>query len=159
MSSAFAGSLRGSALLAAIAGALLCVAGDGAPAAGTATATPPAAVTMLMQRDLPDLAGKEALMLTVEYPAAGASLPHRHDADVLVYVLEGEVIMQVAGQPARTIGPGGTFFEGPADVHVKSANASATAPAKLLVVMVKDKNRPESRPAAANALRAVRVPG
>lgn len=143
MSSAQAARLRNSACVASIAGVVLCVAGDSLRAA------PPAAVTTLMQRDLPDLAGKEALMLTVEYPPAGASLPHRHDADVLVYVLEGEVIMQVAGQPARTIGAGGTFYEGPADVHVKSANASATAPAKLLVFMVKDRNRPASLPAAA----------
>ena len=141
MSGAFAGSLRGSAWLAAVTGALLSVTGDSVPAA------PAAAVTTLMQRDLPDLPGKEALLLTVEYPPAGASLPHRHDADVLVYVLEGEVIMQVAGQPARTVGPGGTFYEGPTDVHVKSANASATSPAKLLVFMVKDRNRPVSLPA------------
>jgi quercetin dioxygenase-like cupin family protein len=143
MSSALAGSFRGSASLAVIAVAVFCLAGDSLPAA------PAAAVTTLMERDLPDLAGKEALMLTVEYPPAGASLPHRHDADVLVYVLEGEVIMQVAGQPARTIAAGGTFYEGPADVHVKSANASATAPAKFLVFMVKDRNRPVSIPATA----------
>jgi quercetin dioxygenase-like cupin family protein len=152
MSGALAGTLRGSAWLAAVAGALLSVAGDSAPAAGATPArraAPEAAVTTLMQRDLPDLAGKEALMLTVQYPPAGASPPHQHDADVLVYVLEGEVIMQVAGQPARTIGPGGTFYEGPTDVHVQSANASATTPAKLLVFMLKDRDRPVSRPAAA----------
>ena len=143
MNDALARGLPGSACLAAVVGALLSAAGDSVPAA------PAAAVTTLMERDLPDVAGKEALLLTVEYPPAGASLPHRHDADVLVYVLEGEVIMQVAGQPARTIGRGGTFYEGPADVHVKSANASATAPAKLLVFMVKDRNRPASRPAQA----------
>jgi quercetin dioxygenase-like cupin family protein len=141
MSNLPGGTLRGSAWLVAVAAALLALVGDRAPAAPTAV------VKTLMERDLADLAGKEALMLTVEYPPGAASLPHRHDADVLVYVLEGEVIMQVAGQPARTIGPGGTFYEGPADVHVKSANSSTTAPAKLLVVMVKDKNRPVSLPA------------
>ena len=146
MRSALARRLRDSVWLAAAAAALLSVAGDGSPAAAAA---PEAAVTTLMQRDLPDLAGKEALMLTVEYAPKGASLPHRHDADVFGYVLEGEVIMQVAGQPARTLGPGGTFYEGPADVHVKSANSSAASPAKLLVLMVKDKNRPVSLPAAA----------
>jgi quercetin dioxygenase-like cupin family protein len=122
--------------------ALPSLAGDAAPAPSAP------AVQTLMQRDLPDLPGKEALMLTVEYPPAGASLPHRHNADVMVYVLEGQVIMQVAGQPARTIGPGETFYEGPADVHVRSANASQTAPAKFLVFMVKDRGQPVSLPAA-----------
>jgi quercetin dioxygenase-like cupin family protein len=121
--------------------ALAWIAGDAAPASG-------AAVTTLMQRELADLPGKEALMLTVEYPPGVASLPHRHDADVFVYVLEGEIIMQVEGQPAVTLGPGGTFFEGPADVHVKSANASDRTAAKLLVVMVKDRGAPVSRPVA-----------
>ncbi|HXW74840.1 MAG TPA: cupin domain-containing protein [Steroidobacteraceae bacterium] len=113
--------------------------------AGDAATAPAVTVTTLMQRELADLPGKEALMLTVEYPPGAASLPHRHDADVFVYVLEGEVTMQVAGQPAVTLGPGGTFFEGPADVHVQSANTSARAPAKLLVVMVKERGAPVSR--------------
>jgi quercetin dioxygenase-like cupin family protein len=129
--------------LAAVPVAALCLVGDAAPAA------PAAAVTTLLQRELADLPGKEALVLTVEYPPGGASMPHRHDADVLVYVLAGEVIMQLAGQPPLTLGPGATFFEGPGDVHVRSANASTTAPAKFLVFMVKDKGRPSSRPAAA----------
>jgi quercetin dioxygenase-like cupin family protein len=114
--------------------------------AGDATSAPQASVTTLMRRDLADLPGKEALLLTVEYPPGGASPPHRHDADVFVYVLEGEVLMQVAGQPPRTLAHGGTFYEGPQDVHVQSANSSATAPARLLVFMVKDKGLPISRP-------------
>jgi quercetin dioxygenase-like cupin family protein len=135
-------SSRRARWLAAVPLCALVLAGDVAPA-------PPAAtVTTLMQRDLADLPGKEALMLTVEYPPAGASLPHRHDADVFVYVLEGQVVMQLAGQQPRTLGPGATFYEGTADVHLRSANASPTAPAKMLVVMIKDKNRPVSRPVA-----------
>jgi quercetin dioxygenase-like cupin family protein len=145
MGAVVAAGFRSCGWLVAVMAAVSALAGDAAPA-------PPApAVQTLMQRDLADLPGKEALMLTVEYPPAGASLPHRHNADVMVYVLEGQVIMQVAGQPVRTIGPGGTFYEGPADVHVRSANASQTAPAKFLVFMVKDRGQPVSLPAAAPA--------
>jgi quercetin dioxygenase-like cupin family protein len=121
---------------------LLATAGGAAPVPPPASA---AAVATLMQRELPDLNGKEALLLSVEYPPGGASLPHRHDADVFVYVLAGEVVMQVLGQPAVTLKTGDTFYEGPADVHVRSANASSRAPARLLVFMVKDKDRPVSR--------------
>jgi len=77
-------------LAAAVAVSLLATAGGAAPAP-----PPAAAVATLMQRDLPDLTGREALLLSVEYPPGGASLPHRHDADVFVYVLAGEVVMQV----------------------------------------------------------------
>jgi quercetin dioxygenase-like cupin family protein len=87
-----------------------------------------AAVATLMQRDLRDLNAKEALLLSVEYPPGGASLPHRHDADVFVYVLAGEVVMQVLGRPAVTLKTGDTCYEGPADVHVRPANASSRAP-------------------------------
>lgn len=112
---------------------------------------PPATVASLLTRDLLAAPGKapdkEIVMLTVQYPAAGASLPHRHDAQVFVYVLEGQVTMQVRGSAAVTLNPGETFYEGPDDVHVVSANNSRTSPAKILVVMIKDKGKPASRPA------------
>jgi quercetin dioxygenase-like cupin family protein len=122
----------------------------------TATAadspSPPtaAAVAQLIEKDLVGDPQKEVLMLTVEYVPGGASLPHRHDAQVFVYVLQGELRMQVAGSPAVTLRPGQTFYENPSDVHVVSANASKTAPAKILVFMVKNKSAPVSRNAAAN---------
>ena len=101
----------------------------------------------LLTQDLPDIPGKEAVVLTVTYLPGGASLPHRHDADVFVYVLEGSVMMQVDGHPAVTLKVGQTFHEAPNDVHRQSANASAGAPAKILVFMIKDKNKPATRPA------------
>jgi quercetin dioxygenase-like cupin family protein len=104
-----------------------------------------ASVMNVMTRDLISGPDKEVVMLTVTYPAAGASLPHRHDAQVFVYVLEGELKMQVRGSPAVTLRPGQTFYEAPDDVHVVSANASKTKPAKILVVMLKDKGKPGSR--------------
>jgi quercetin dioxygenase-like cupin family protein len=108
---------------------------------------PPANVTPVMTRDLDGIAGKEMLVLVVEYPPGGVSQPHRHNASVFVYVLEGSVTMQVAGSAPVTLKPGDHFFEAPADVHVTSANASSSAPAKFLVYMVKDKGAPPSTPA------------
>jgi len=102
-------------------------------------------VTPLMTQNLLGASGKEALMLTVTYGAGAASLPHRHDAQVFVYVLEGEVTMQVQGQAPVTLRAGQTFYEGPDDIHQVSANASRTRSAKLLVFMVKDKAKPASR--------------
>ena len=78
-------------------------------------------------------------MLTVEYLPGGASLPHRHNAQVFVYVLEGAVRMQIEGSAPVTLGPGETFYEGPDDIHTVSANASQTKPARILVFMVKEK--------------------
>jgi quercetin dioxygenase-like cupin family protein len=108
-----------------------------------------AVIQQLMDKELVGVPGRELLMLTVEYLPGGASLPHRHDAQVFVYVLQGTVVMQVAGSPAVTLRKGQTFYEGPTDVHVVSANASKTAPAKILVFILKDKGAPVSRDAAA----------
>src|SRR5215469_13968222 len=98
-----------------------------------------AVVAQLMARDLIGMPGKEVTMETVEYAPGAKSPPHRHHAQVFVYVLEGSLRMQVQGSPAVTLGPGGTFYESPDDLHVVSENASASQPAKFLVVMVKDK--------------------
>lgn len=105
----------------------------------------PAIVSPLMTKDLTGIPNKEGTMLTVQYLPGGASLPHRHDAHVFVYVLEGSVKMQVDGQPAVTLTAGQTFYENPNDVHRVSANASTTQPAKILVFMVKDKDKPATR--------------
>jgi quercetin dioxygenase-like cupin family protein len=101
-----------------------------------------ARVTQLLSKDLTDLPKKEGLIITVEYPPGGSDPMHRHNAHVFVYVLEGSVVMQVKGGKEITLTPGQSFYEGPADVHVVSRNASTTAPAKFLVVLVKDKGAP-----------------
>jgi len=56
-----------------------------------------AKVTPLMSKDLADLAGKEGVMLSVEYPPGGSDPIHRHNAHAFVYVLEGSVVMLVRG--------------------------------------------------------------
>jgi quercetin dioxygenase-like cupin family protein len=120
------------------------------PAASQAQQPAPAGAvkaTPLLAKDLPDFAGKEVTMATVEYAPGGTSAPHRHDAHTFVYVLEGSVVMQVTGGETVTLKPGQTFYETPADVHVISKNASATAPAKFLVFMIKEKGKPATRPA------------
>ena len=96
-------------------------------------------VTPLLLKELPDISGKEALMITVNYPPGGADPIHRHNAHAFVYVLEGSIVMQVRGGKEVTLTPGQTFYEGPNDVHTVGRNASSTKPAKFLVVLVKNK--------------------
>jgi len=108
----------------------------------TAQTAPQPDVASVMSKELADLPGKEALMLTVEYPPGSADPVHRHDAHAFVYVLEGSVIMQVKGGKEVTLGPGQTFYEGPNDIHVVGRNASTTKPAKFVVVLIKKKGAP-----------------
>ena len=99
-------------------------------------------VTRLMTKDLPDVPGKEGMVETVDFAPGEVSQPHRHNADLFVYVLERSVITQVKGGNAQTVHAGEVFYESPADVHIVSRNASETEPAKLLVFYVKAKGTP-----------------
>ena len=99
-------------------------------------------VTPLMSKDLPDFPGKEVVMITVEYPPGGSDPIHRHNAHGFLYVLEGSVVMQVKGGQEVTLTPGQTFYEGPDDVYTVGRNASTTRPAKMVVILVKDKGAP-----------------
>ncbi len=99
-------------------------------------------VTRLMTKDLPDVTGKEGMIETVAFAPGEVSEPHRHNADVFVYVLEGSVITQVKGGSPQTVHAGEVFYESPTDIHSVSRNASETQPAKLLVFYVKAKGTP-----------------
>jgi quercetin dioxygenase-like cupin family protein len=101
-----------------------------------------AVVTPLMTKSLPEAPGKEAQMITVEYPPGSVDPIHRHDAHAFVYVLEGSIVMQVKGGKEVTLTAGQTFYEGPNDVHIVGRNASSTKTAKFLVVFVKKEGAP-----------------
>jgi quercetin dioxygenase-like cupin family protein len=110
-----------------------------------------AKVTQLMTKELADLRGKEALMITVVYPPGPGDAAHRHNAHAFIYVLEGSVVMQLKGGKPVTVTAGQTFYEGPDDTHIVGRNASSTKPAKLLVLLVKDKGAPVLVPVQATS--------
>ncbi len=108
----------------------------------TAVPTEAADVKELFAIDLADYPGKEGRMIEVSYPPGAQDVVHRHDAHAFVYVLEGQIIMQLKGQPAVTLKAGQTFYEGPTDIHVVGRNASNTEPARVAVVLLKGKGAP-----------------
>jgi quercetin dioxygenase-like cupin family protein len=114
----------------------------------TASTVEAAEITPLMSKDLPDIPGREVLMITVE-KAAGVSEPihqffstlHlRNYAHGFIYVLEGSMKMQVGNGKEVTLTQGQTWYEGPHDVHSIARNASVTEPVRFLVFLVRDKS-------------------
>lgn len=103
-------------------------------------------ITPKFATDLSDLPGKEGLVIIVEFPPGHVSDAHRHDAHTFVYVLEGNIDMQVAGGELKRLQPGDTFYESPSDVHTVATNPSQTKPAKILVTFVKNKGAPPVLP-------------
>src|SRR5215213_10239425 len=63
-------------------------------------------VKELFAIDLADYPGKEGRVIEVSYPPGAQDVVHRHDAHAFVYVLEGQIIMQLKGQPAVTLKAG-----------------------------------------------------
>jgi quercetin dioxygenase-like cupin family protein len=120
-----------------------CLAALLIPAAVPAKA---ADVKELFAIDLADYPGKEGRMIEVLYPPGAQDVVHRHDADAFVYVLDGQIVMQLKGQPAVTLRAGQTFYEGPNDVHIVGRNASNTEPARFVVVLLKAKGAPVLTP-------------
>jgi quercetin dioxygenase-like cupin family protein len=109
---------------------------------GSSTNSQVAKETPLMTKDLPDVPGKEGLIERVALSPGEIVPPHRHNADVFAYVLDGSIITQLMGGKPRTVHAGEVFYESPTDVHVESRNASTTQPATLLVFFVKKTGAP-----------------
>jgi len=110
-------------------------------------AIPSPAQGQLLNMPLPTLPeNQEMLVVEVSLAPGQESPPHRHNAHVFVYVLEGRVTMQVAGGEPVTLSAGEMFYENPDDVHTVSSNASDTDPAKFLVHMIRTRGTPVSTP-------------
>ena len=101
-----------------------------------------AKVTLVYQHELPNVPGKSIKGVLVEYGPGGYSPGHTHAQSAFIYatVLEGAIRSQVNNEPVTTYKAGQSFSELPGDIHRVSANASETAPAKLLAVFVVDTN-------------------
>ena len=121
---------------------LVCLSFSAVPA----RASTEAVVTQLMAKDLPELQGKEGVMILVEYPPGAMDPIHRHNAHAFIYVLEGSIVMQLRDAAEVTLSPGQTYCEGPDDVHIVGRNASSTRPARFVVFFVKNQGAPILEP-------------
>jgi quercetin dioxygenase-like cupin family protein len=103
---------------------------------------PEAKVTELAKKDLPDLPGHQASVLTIEYPPGGAGPLHRYRASTFIYVLQDKVSMQTKDGETKTLMSGQAFCEAPGDSHVMMWNASKTQPAKFVVFLISGRDIP-----------------
>ncbi|WP_420994153.1 cupin domain-containing protein [Cupriavidus sp. 30B13] len=136
-------------ILAAVVPALLALPGagqarahapDGKPGAGEENVQP------VMKQAIPEAAGKNVLMATVTFAPGQVSTPHTHPGSIFAYVLEGSVVSQLGGEPARTYAAGQSWYEPPGAQHLVARNASKTRPAKLLVFAIAGEGEPIKQP-------------
>jgi quercetin dioxygenase-like cupin family protein len=85
---------------------------------------------------IPDSA--EVMVVTIELsPGTPGTPPHRHSGPVFGYMLEGEMIFELEGEPERVIRAGEAFWEPGGDViHYQAANNLSDAWSRFVVTMI-----------------------
>lgn len=116
---------------------------DSSGAAKQPDAKPPYTLTPVIQQALSDpaLQGYEMLAVRLDIVPGGVdSAPHRHDADTFVYVLQGDVEVELDGR--KSTHSAGTMFNEPRNsLHSLLRNLSTEKPASVLAVFVIKKGR------------------
>jgi quercetin dioxygenase-like cupin family protein len=98
-----------------------------------------------LQRGDLSVAGREAVVMRVEFDADGIVGRHTHPGEESTYIIEGNVLIEIDGKAPMTLGAGETFFV-PAGMIHSGKNVGKT-PAKLLATYIVEKGKPLSTPA------------
>ena len=131
--------IRSRLLLAAAAGALALAAAGGLYAQASGLTR-----VMVGRADV-SVPGREAVIARVEVAPGAKAGRHTHPGDEISYVLEGESVLLVDGQPPRVVKAGESFVIPAGVVH--DAHNESNAPVKLVGVYVVEKGKPLASPA------------
>ena len=96
------------------------------------------AITVLQEVMPPDIpAGAHGMTIVVEYPPGDKGAPpHRHYGPAFGYVVEGEMLFELEGEPERVIRAGEAFWEPGGDViHYQDGNHLSDAESQFVVTM------------------------
>lgn len=107
-------------------------------------AQPPAVRTILQTTDVAASPAQETMLGTVVIAPGSGNAPHTHFGSEIGYVVEGHIRMEVAGQPARELGPGDSFMVPRGVVHRSVLLGNETA--KLVSTWTVDKGKPLLNP-------------
>jgi quercetin dioxygenase-like cupin family protein len=83
--------------------------------------------------------GAHAMTVVIEYPPGSAGAPpHRHPSGpAFGYMLEGEMLFELEGEPPRVIHTGEAFWEPGGDViHYQDGNNRTDIPSRFVVTMM-----------------------
>jgi len=91
------------------------------------------AITTLLEVQPPFVPeGAHAMTVVVEFPPGDPGTPpHRHSGPCFGYVLDGEMVFELEGEPARVVRAGEAFWEPGGDViHYRNGNHRADIPVR-----------------------------
>jgi quercetin dioxygenase-like cupin family protein len=97
------------------------------------------AVTVLQEAKPPFFPeGAEVMTVLVQFPPGDPGTPpHRHPGPAFGYVLEGEMLFELEGEPERVIRAGEAFWEPGGDViHYQDGNNRTDSWSRFIVTMM-----------------------
>jgi quercetin dioxygenase-like cupin family protein len=103
------------------------------------------ALTVLQEAEPPFIPeGAHAMTVLIEYPPGDPGAPpHRHPGPAFGYVIEGEMLLELEGEPERVVRAGEAFWEPGGDViHYQDGNARDDTPLRFTVTMLCDPGKP-----------------
>ncbi len=113
--------------------------------AGLVLAQPPELKSKLLQHEaVSGVPGKETFMIYVEFAPGASTGRHIHHGDEYATVIDGELQLDVDGQPPRIV-KAGEAYHNPADVVHETKNVG-TVPAHTIATLVVEKDKPLSEP-------------
>lgn len=98
----------------------------------------------LLQQDLA-VPGYETRLLEVTIPAGMREGKHFHPGTVVVYVLEGELTVELEKLPTKIVKAGESLVIAPGQVHEGINNGSVSG--KLIATFIVEKGKPLTTPA------------
>jgi quercetin dioxygenase-like cupin family protein len=91
--------------------------GGGGVAPGTWQAQQPGSRRADLQRHDLSASGREVVQVRVDFDPGYVSPRHIHPGEEIIYVLEGTLEYQIAGQPKATVKPGDVLFVPAGTIH------------------------------------------
>lgn len=98
--------------------------------------------TVLQQHDI-STPGREVVTARVEFPAGSETGRHTHPGEEVSFVEEGPFVLEVEGQPTRTLKTGEVFFVPANTVHNGHPSGAS---AKVIANYVVEKGKPLTTP-------------
>ncbi|WP_336216299.1 cupin domain-containing protein [Nonomuraea sp. LPB2021202275-12-8] len=88
--------------------------------------------------------GAEVMTVLIQYPPGDPGAPpHRHSGPAFGYVLEGEMLFELEGEPERVIRAGEAFWEPGGDViHYQDGNNRTDSWSRFVVTMMGEPGKP-----------------
>ena len=93
----------------------------------------------IQDRDL-SIPGRHAVQVRVEFEPAGAIGRHTHPGEELSVVLEGSLVLEVDGQPAKTLKAGESFFIPAGAIH--AGRNAGSGKAVVFATYIVEKGKP-----------------